>query len=213
VHSPEDVLPAARASERLQWLQDASRPLTLVYFGRFVPYKGLDRAVEALRLARAQGEDVRLLLVGEGECLGALTQQVAAAGLEEVVTFLPAVRYGEPLFEHLTRAHVSIATPLVEDTPRAAFDALARGLPIVAFDISYFRDLQRDSGAVALAHWPDARSMAEQLVALSRDRERVAAMAARGLSFALGNTQAAWLERRAQWVQQLAMAAQPEAAT
>lgn len=201
VHGAADVLQAQEAAARLTWLAETGRPLELVYFGRFVRYKGLDRAIEAVRLARLMGTDVRLRLIGDGECAAALQRQVAEAGLETTVLFEGPTPYGPPLFERLRSAHLCIATPLLEDTPRAAFDAMARGLPILAFDISYFRDLARCSGAVALAAWPDPRSLAERLSALERDRREIAAMAQRGLAFAADNTQAIWLRRRQEWVE------------
>ena len=205
-HSFDEVLPDSALDERMAWMREPGRPLQLVYFGRFASNKGLDRAIEAVRLARIQGEDLRLCLIGAGDCQTALERQVAEADLGHVVTFKPQVRYGKTLFEQLRQAHLSIATPLIEDTPRAAFDSMARGIPIVAFDITYFRDLEQGSGAVALADWPHAQSMAHQLVTLSRDRERLAAMASRGVAFARDNTQAAWLERRTQWMLEFALA-------
>jgi glycosyltransferase involved in cell wall biosynthesis len=203
VHTAEDVLSDDALGARMRKLREPSLPLEVVYFGRFVPYKGLDRAVDAINIARQQGIDVRLSLIGEGECLPALKQQVSQAKLESAVTFVPSVPYGRALFELLDHAHVSIATPLVEDTPRAAFDSMARGLPIVAFDISYFRDLSSEAGAVVLAEWPHAQALASQLVALSQDRERIAEMARRGVLFARDNTQSKWLKRRADWVAEL----------
>lgn len=206
VHGPEHVLNAAQQDQRLAWLRDATRPLHLVYFGRLVTYKGLDRVVEAVRLARAQGADVRFSMIGSGECQTSLQQQVAAAGLADAITFKPQVRYGPALFDQLNEVHLSVAAPLVEDTPRSAFDSMARGIPILAFDISYFRDLAQGSGAVALAAWPDPAALAAQLVSLNQDREQIARMAQRGLDFARENTQAAWLRQRTQWVLDIAMA-------
>jgi glycosyltransferase involved in cell wall biosynthesis len=203
VHAAEDVLTDEALSARMHKLRDPSLPLEVVFFGRFVPYKGLSRAVEAIGIARQQGIDVRLTLIGEGECLLALKEQVSQAKLESAVAFLPSVPYGRALFEQLDKAHVSIATPLVEDTPRAAFDSMSRGLPVLAFDISYFRDLGAETGAVVLAEWPHAQALATQLAALSRDRERIAEMARRGVLFARDNTQSKWLKRRADWVAEL----------
>jgi glycosyltransferase involved in cell wall biosynthesis len=203
VHAAADVLTDTALASRMAWLRDPDRPLQIAYFGRFVPYKGLDCTIEAVRLAREKGADIRLLLIGDGESRTSLEQQVRTSGLESAVRFLPPVRYGKALFDLLEQAHMSIATPLVEDTPRAAFDSMARGLPIAAFDITYFRDLAAESGAVALAAWPNAEAMALELIALSRNRDRLAAMAQRGVEFALINTQSLWLERRAQWTLKL----------
>jgi glycosyltransferase involved in cell wall biosynthesis len=203
VHGPDDVLDDLSRQARLEWLKQDAQTLEVVFFGRLVPYKGLDRAIEAVRLAGEQGCDVRLTLIGEGDCLTSLRRQVAQAGLNDRVRFEPPVPYGAALFERLAQAHVCVACPLVEDTPRAAFDAMARGLPLVAFDITYFRDLAQQSGAVALAQWPSAQSLADQFKALHANRARLAEMADRGLTFARQNTQAYWLARRRDWMLEL----------
>lgn len=202
-HGLEDVLTEAELGSRLEMLREPGQPLQLTFFGRFVAYKGLDRAIEAVRLARARGAEVRLTLIGSGECEEALRAQVKAAGLDEAVRFVPPVPYGPPLFELLKPMHLCVATPLVEDTPRAAFDAMARGLPVVAFDISYFRDVAQASGAVALARWPDPALLAEVLCSLSGDRGRLVDMARCGVAFARDNTQAVWLQRRAAWMNEV----------
>jgi glycosyltransferase involved in cell wall biosynthesis len=199
-HSEDDLLTTEQLQARVAWLQDRARPLNIAYFGRFAANKGLDRAVEALRLARACGAQVRLTLIGAGDCLEDLKGQVAGADLYPYVAFVPPVRYGTSLFELLEQVHVSVATPLIEDTPRAAFDSMARGLPVVAFDIEYFRELAAASGAVAISDWPDPAALAKQFVELDRDRKRLAEMAVRAVDFATENTQRIWIERRTQWI-------------
>lgn len=202
-HGPQDVLTEAELDSRLVTLREPGQPLQLTFFGRFVAYKGLDRAIEAVRQARARGADVRLTLIGSGEREEALRAQVKAAGLDGAVSFATPVPYGPALFELLKPMHLCVATPLVEDTPRAAFDAMARGLPVVAFDISYFRDLAQVSGAVVLAPWPDPAGLAERLCELALSRDRVAAMARSAVAFALLNTQDVWLRRRTEWMKEI----------
>lgn len=199
-HSSEHVLPPEDLSERLAHLRDWRRPLEVVFFGRLVSTKGIDRAVDAVRLARLIGADVRLSIIGDGPCLSALQEQVAEAQLGDQVSFCPQVEYGTELFKKLRDADVAIATPLIEDTPRAAFDAMARGIPIIAFDMPYFRTLAEHSGAVVLAEWPDTVDLARKIVELGRNRDGLAAMAVKAVDFARKNTQEAWLDRRVEWM-------------
>lgn len=203
-HSAADLLPEGERAARLDALASATGPLRMCYFGRLVAYKGIDRMIAATALARARGADVHLTIIGDGPVREALQRQVAEAGLGDHVGFEEQVPYGEPLFARLRNEHIALATPLLEDTPRAAFDAMARGLPILAFDTSYFRDLAEASGAVALAQWPDAAALADQMVALAADRPALGRMAAGGLTFAADNTQAIWVDRRIGWTAQFA---------
>ncbi len=199
VHAERDVLAGAALASHLARLQWADRPLQAVVFSRLVPNKGVERALQAVALARAAGASVQLTVIGEGESRSALEAFCAAQGLQDAVRFTGPRAYGEALFAALAGMDLMLATPLIEDTPRAAFDAMARGLPILAFDIAYFRDLAEGSGAVALARWPEPSDLARELVALQADRPRLARMAASGIAFARENTQAVWLQRRLQW--------------
>lgn len=195
VHAAGDLIdPATLAARAAAGLRG---PLRLCHFGRLVPYKGVDRMIEAVRLARAQGADVALTIIGAGSAEAAMRQQ--AAGLGAAVNFVPPAPYGPALFALLAEQQVMLAAPLIEDTPRSAFDAMARGLGIIAFDIAYFRDLAA-SGAVDLAAWPKPEALAARIVALDGDRARLAAMMRAGRAFAAENTQQIWLDRRVGWI-------------
>ena len=198
-HSARDVVSDDALEARLAAHKAAGRPLELVYFGRMVPYKGLDHVIDALEIAAKRGRAVRLTLVGAGACLPDLKERAQRAGLGDLVTFLPPVPYGAALFDLIDRADVAVAAPKVEDTPRAALDAMARGLPLVAFDIDYFQNLAQKSGAVTLAAWPSADSLSAAITALADDPERVADMARKAVVFARANTQEIWLSRRRAW--------------
>lgn len=198
-HSAADVVSDQDLEQRLSSRRDPGRPLEVIFFGRFVAYKGLDLVLEAVSRARAQGANIHLTLVGAGESLGSLRAQADTESLRDAVTFIAPVKYGPDLFDLVDCADVAVAAPKVEDTPRAALDAMARGLPIVAFDIDYFKNLAEKSGAVALAQWPSPESLAEQLVRLQKDRDTVEKMARKAAPFARSHTQDAWLRRRLDW--------------
>lgn len=201
-HSAEHVLTDAASREKARAALERSVPLRLVYFGRLASNKGVERMVSAVALARANGVDCELLVIGEGECLPALHQQVQREELDDFVRFEPPKPYGPPLFDLLSGVHVCLAAPLIEDTPRAAFDAMARGLPVIAFDITYFRDLAQASGAVLCSPWPQAGGLAEGITRLARDRDELAAMVIRAVDFARQNTQEFWLRRRRDFIEE-----------
>lgn len=198
-HADSDVISDHAVAERIARLGDPNRDLQVVYFGRLVPYKGCEYMVEAIASARAKGARVKMTFIGDGEVLPDLKQQVDRLGVADAVAFLPAVPYGRSLFDLVDQADLAIASPKVEDTPRAALDAMARGLPILAFDIDYFRSLAEASGAVALATWPNAQSLADALKRLDDDRSQLARMTASAVPFARENSQDKWLKQRLAW--------------
>jgi glycosyltransferase involved in cell wall biosynthesis len=198
-HGKDDVISGEQLIRRRSRFDDDNRDLQIIYFGRLVPYKGCDFMLEAVARARERGARIALTLVGDGEVLPVLKDQVGRLGINGSVTFLPAVSYGPQLFDLVDRADIAIASPRVEDTPRAALDAMARGLPILAFDIDYYKTLAEASGAVVLASWPEIESLAEQLRNLDGDRSGIREMVGKAVAFARDNSQDIWLERRIEW--------------
>ena len=198
-HDEENIIGEDAVAARRRRLSDGNRPLRLVYFGRLVQYKGLDRTLQTVARARAEsGRDFRLDIIGSGDDEGRLRGMVAELGLGEAVTFHPAVPYGPALFGKLMDADLMLATPLSEDTPRSAFDALSAGLPIAAFGLSYYQDLE-SSEAVVTVPWPDVGALAETIRRLDGDREQMKRMMGKAVAFAHANTQAVWIDRRMRW--------------
>jgi glycosyltransferase involved in cell wall biosynthesis len=51
-HSLEQVIDKSALEVRMKRIEDTEHPVSLIYFGRFVPYKGLDRMIRAVWKAR-----------------------------------------------------------------------------------------------------------------------------------------------------------------
>jgi glycosyltransferase involved in cell wall biosynthesis len=203
VHSARDVLDEEQQRARLRWLESGTGPLRVVYFGRLAANKGVDRMIAAVKLARSRGTDVCLRVIGDGECREALHAQARSTAMEEHVEFLLPVQYGEQLFRLLEDCHACMAAPLIEDTPRAAFDAFSRGLPIIAFDIAYFRDLAQASDAVLAMPWPEVDGLADALLRIDGDRALLGSMSSNAVRFAARNTQEIWLQKRLEWLREI----------
>ena len=200
-HGEENLISRSSLEAKRRAILRPERPLQLVYFGRLVPYKGVDRMLKAVKIARQRGARIEFEVIGPGperDRLESLTQQL---GIEDVVSFSGPIPFGKPLFEKLYKKHLLLAAPLTEDTPRSALDALAAGIPILGFDTQYYRSL-RESRAVALCRWPEPESMASRIVDLERDRTRLASMLDPAVGYAQDNTQEKWIRRRAHWTEQ-----------
>jgi glycosyltransferase involved in cell wall biosynthesis len=200
VHSAADVVNGTARETRVAWLRQTTTSFKVVYFGRLVFNKGIDKMIAAVDMARARGVDVCMRIIGSGDRLDSLVEQIQVLGLARHVQLFDAVQYGEKLFSLLEDCHVSLAAPLIEDTPRSAFDSFSRGLPIVAFDTGYFTDLAQKSGAVLTSPWSSVEGLAEAMVKLARNRELLCQMCENAIKFATDNTQEIWLRRRMDWL-------------
>lgn len=193
----EHVMPSERLEDKLASLP--SRPLEVIYFGRLVPYKGVDRMLEAVASAVRRGVPLRFTVMGVGPERPKLERGIEQLGLGEHVQFAEPVRYGPAFFERLQQADLLLAAPLAGDTPRSTWDALASGQAVLAFDTPFYRSMMKRTHAVTVVPWPDAEAMASELVALHEDRERLARMLRCAVEAARTHNQSAWLERRVAW--------------
>lgn len=195
-HSDAMVLAEDRAEPRFAAMAAGGHELKACYFGRLVAYKGIDRMIEAVRHANAQGCKVTLDIYGDGDARERVHQLADAPDVRALVTVHPAQPYGPAFFGELSQYDALLAAPLSEDTPRSAVDAQALGMPVIAFDTYYYRELAEDGAGVVLATWPSADQLGERIVELAKDRRRLAELARSAVIFAR-DAQERWLARRA----------------
>ncbi len=107
--------------------------LKLVFMGRLIPLKALDFSIEAVRLARQQGADVTLDILGDGPERAALEAQVAAAGLTDHVRFL-GFRSQSECADVLRASDALILNSLRECGGAVVLEAMSMGRPVIAAD-------------------------------------------------------------------------------
>ncbi len=198
--SPEYLIPEARLASKVAAVQEKDNPLELTFFGRLVPYKGIDYCIRAVKLAREQGaHGARLHILGAGSQEAALKALTHELGAEDYVIFYGAVPFGPEFFSQLYNYHLLMAAPLSQDTPRSLFDAMAAGIPLLAFDTDYYKDLV-NTGAVDVVPWRSVEGLAEKITAFHHDRALLAQRIQAGVTFAQENSQDIWMERRKGWV-------------
>ena len=107
-------------------------PMSFIFCGRFVDWKGIGYLVRAFApLAREGG--VRLDLVGDGELVGEIERLVEAEGIGDSVVMhgrVPLERYMELLQE----AGAFVSPSLRECGGIAMMEAMAIGVPVIAAD-------------------------------------------------------------------------------
>ena len=197
-HGEKNIIDRESAARKLAAVRDPAQPLRLVYFGRLTAYKGIDRCVRAVALARKNATNITFDIIGGGDQAEALQALARELGAEDFVTFHGPMPFTQEFFQTLYTFHLLLAAPLREDTPRSALDAMAAGIPYLSFDTYYYRELL-ESGAGRVVPWLDVEAMARMIEHLSAHREELAAMSESAISFAHANTQEIWLERRTAW--------------
>lgn len=111
---------------RMQWEARPEDPVCIVV-SRLAPEKNLELAFAAFAAIRAERPNARMVCVGAGPAAGALARRHPA------VQFC-GMRTGEDLAAHYASADLFLFPSLTETFGNVVSEALASGLPVVAFD-------------------------------------------------------------------------------
>jgi glycosyltransferase involved in cell wall biosynthesis len=141
--------------------------LLLVYAGRLVPIKRVDRAIRAVAQARQKGVQARLAIVGDGPLRAELTALRDALRLGDSVRFLG---YRERLEDVIAAADVAILTSDNEGTPVFLIEAAAGAKPAVATAVGGVPDVVT-SETGRLVPPEDVSALAQAIESLARDPE------------------------------------------
>lgn len=121
------------AELRRAWGCDA-HALAVLYVGRIAPEKNLDLACEAFEAIRAVRPDARFILVGDGPARESIQR-------EHPDFICPGAKVGETLSRHYASGDLFLFPSLTETFGNVVTEAMASGLPVVAFDYAAARSL------------------------------------------------------------------------
>ncbi|CAG4915686.1 unnamed protein product [Acidocella sp. C78] len=117
--------------------------------GRLVPKKGHDDLIAACARLRRQGIAFRCRIIGEGPLRETLQAQIAAHGLDGVVTLDGAMTHADLIALYATANVFALAPRITEDgdrdgIPNVIAEAMAIGVPVVSTRVSGIPELVRD---------------------------------------------------------------------
>jgi glycosyltransferase involved in cell wall biosynthesis len=146
--------------------------------------KDFPTLLQALRRIVDRGVDVHLDVVGEDTMKGSVQTLTESLGLTAHVTF-HGVQPADQLAPFYARAHLHIVSSRHEAASVAVLEAAATGLPTVGTRVGYVADFAPDRAhAVPVG---DAEALADAIIALLRDPEHRARLAARARSWTLAH--------------------------
>ncbi len=134
--------------------------------GNLYNVKGQDILLEAFAKVKAHGRNMRLLLLGRGECEPQLRAQCEKLGLTEEVQFL-GFRSDARALLHLIDCMVIPSRS--EGLPMVLLEAFATGLPVVSTRVGGVPEVIRDGQNGFLVPPEDPARLAERMIQLAEN--------------------------------------------
>lgn len=135
---------------------------TVTFVGRITYQKGPEFFLDAARLVRAQRENVRFVMAGDGDLLPLMRSLARAKGLDSCIEF-PGFVMAEELRTLMARSDVYVMPSVSEPFGLCAVDAMFANVPVVASRDCGFIEVV--APAVEVDYW-DAQAMADGILAL-----------------------------------------------
>jgi glycosyltransferase involved in cell wall biosynthesis len=202
VHEAEEVIAASEFKARAEAVL-AGDPLQIVTASRLMPLKGIEFLIRAIALLRTRGISVSASVYGEGNeraCLQSLIEHLA---VQDRVHLKGVVTPGAPVRNALKAGHLFAMPHLTTDFGRAFWDAMAAGLPVVAFRSAASEDTVRDGVDGLLTPNADFEGLANALQRFHKERSHLVRAMEAARQRALENTCSIWHGIRAGLIREL----------
>jgi N-acetyl-alpha-D-glucosaminyl L-malate synthase BshA len=154
----------------------------LVHVSNFRPVKRPADCVEILAKAREQGENVRLVMVGDGPELSAVKHLAKTLGVLDDVIF---VGKKSNISDYLGVSDIFLLPSELESFGLAALEAQACELPVIATRIGGIPEVVSEGETGFLSDVGDVVKMAEDTIKLVRDTDMRLAFGTRGRELAV----------------------------
>ena len=149
--------------------------ITMVYGGGVNYHRGLQTAIQALRLIPKKIPNIRFLIIGGGTYLSDLKELTRDLGVEEYVDFL-GWKQQQELLELMSQADVAIIPHIKSEhtdstIPHKLFQYMYAGIPILASDCLPLKRILDETGTGVCFKDRDEKSFTESLIQLVVNRE------------------------------------------
>jgi len=139
--------------------------LAIVYVGRIAPEKNLELAVRTFRAIQTRHPGARFILVGDGPA-----RKTLSAAHPDFL--FPGTRRGDDLSRHYASADLFLFPSLSETFGNVTLEALASGVPVIAYDYGAAREYMRGADVGGCIASQDSEAFVAAAVALADDDER-----------------------------------------
>lgn len=145
---------------------------TVFFYGTFIPLHGIDHIVRAAKILQDAGDNVRFVIVGNGQTFTQVRRTANDLNVSNV-TFLGRVPY-EALPNLMLRSHVCLG--IFGDTPKAmrvipnkVFDGLAVARPVITAETPAVHEAFTPGEHILTCRPADPQALAQAIILLKSD--------------------------------------------
>jgi glycosyltransferase involved in cell wall biosynthesis len=167
-------------------VQSVAPALRVVVPAAFEPFKGHAALIDAARLLKADGVEVRFQLVGDGPLRKAVEAAVIRAGVDGMVVFAGQMAHTELLARYDAGAVDAVVLPSVtqpdgsrEGIPISLVEAMARSIPVIGTTCGGVPELLADGAGILVPEGQPA-ALADAVALLCRQPALRRALGAAG---------------------------------
>ncbi len=172
-----------------------------VFFGRLVEHKGVFDLVDVWQRVVVEMPQAKLLVIGDGPARSSLAQRFEETKLDGNVEFAGLVNPLRRVYELLKQCRLCLHPSHEEGWGISVCEAMACGLPVVAYDLPAYQSVFRQGMLTApLGNRP---GLAQHVVRLLSDETFRAALAAAALQQASEYDVAVVAQQQWQWLCQI----------
>ena len=137
-----DDITINRNIETIRNKKNTNGPWRICYAGTMAQlYKAPDVLIDATAECIADGLNIELVMLGDGQFRSQLEEQATKLGISDKVKFLGMLPAGKAVYEQLDKADLYVLPSRQEGLPRSVIEAMARGLPCIGTTVGGFSEL------------------------------------------------------------------------
>jgi glycosyltransferase involved in cell wall biosynthesis len=158
-------------TETLTPMPEPEGTVTVGYVGRLLADKGVRSLVEAHKILKGRGSDIRFVLAGEPDLANPASIAQSEIDSWKQIAGIDLLGHIDDICTVWAKSHIAVLPSRREGLPKSLLEAAACGRPIVATDVPGCREIARPNVNALLVPADDASALAEAIDRLAGDAE------------------------------------------
>lgn len=128
------VIPPVVIDEKNIEAEEKRKEFDIVYYGRIIEHKHVESIIEMVDIEKNRGENIKVLIIGEGNAKEKIRKMVVSKNLERHIRLIGAIEKHDDLMNEIRKAKIFVLPSEREGFGISVIEANACGLPAMVID-------------------------------------------------------------------------------